>query len=100
MIKDLFEFYKIGKELGLTKKEISNVLFSRNKVAIIIFYLIILIFIAFWAISILILHVNITRNTYPAGAEYSSVKMKDFQKRRSRRKNEIKKPKRGKKRLL
>ncbi len=78
MIKDIIEFYKIGKELGLTNKEMNKVLFFNNSRYTLIFKLIIIIMISFWAISILILTAEISRNTYPAGTGYSTVRMKDF----------------------
>jgi len=79
MIKDIIEFYRIGKELGLTNKEMKNILFfNRKKFYSYIFQIVVLIMLVLWVITIFILQIEISRNTYPAGAGYSSVRMKDF----------------------
>lgn len=78
----MYQLFKIGRELGLTKKEIIRVLFldnTRNKVILVI--ILIIIFFIFGYFIILIVESAIS-NTYPTGARYSTVKLKDFDKKR------------------
>ncbi|MFX0038027.1 MAG: hypothetical protein ACFFCY_09510 [Promethearchaeota archaeon] len=78
MIKDIIEFYRIGKELGLTNKEMRKIFLIDKSKKLLLYRLIILIIIISWVICIIILKIGITRNTYPSGTAYSSVRMKDF----------------------
>ena len=80
-MKDIIQLFKIGNELGLSKKEIKKVLFydnSKNKVILliisIIFFSIVGYFIALFIESAI-------SNTYPSGTKYSTVKIKDFDKK-------------------
>ena len=83
MIKDIIEFYRIGKELGLTNKEMRSILFfNKKKFYCYVFQLTVIIMLVLWVITIFILQIEISRNTYPAGAGYSTVRMKDFKVRR------------------
>ena len=78
MMKDIIQLFKIGKELGLSKKEINNVLiFGNNKHALLYKNLLIISFI-FFGIMIIILGIDASSNTYAAGTFYSTVKIKDF----------------------
>jgi len=82
MMKDLIQLHKIGKELGLTKKEINKVLFydnTKNK-AILLIILIIIFSIVGYFIGLFI-EFTIS-NTYPSGTKYSTVKIKDFDKKK------------------
>jgi hypothetical protein len=82
MIKDIIEFFKIGKELGLTKRELSSLFFLKNSKhrTLSIFLLVILIIISITFISVIIVfyYINIERNIYASGTYYSTVKNKDF----------------------
>ena len=85
MIADLLKFYEVGKELGLTKKEITQIMiFDNSKYAylwrflLIIFMLLIMIG---WFNSLVFLTQKINENVYPAGTMYSTVKLKDFNKK-------------------
>jgi len=83
MIKDIIQLFKIGKELGLNKKEINRVLiFGNSKRTLLFISLLIISFIFFGIIIILgieaILRIEASRNTYASGTYYSTVKEKDF----------------------
>ena len=77
MFKDLYRFYEIGRELGLTKKEIKSLLlFGKSKHP---FLYAILLVLSIFVIGILIyIGISIERSTYAAGSYYSTVKKKDF----------------------
>ncbi|NVM45819.1 MAG: hypothetical protein HWN79_12965 [Candidatus Lokiarchaeota archaeon] len=81
-MKDLIQLLKIGKELGLSKKEVSKVLFfdnNKNRVIFLIFLIIIFSIAGYFIILIIKSTVN---NTYPSGTRYSTVKIKDFDKKK------------------
>ncbi len=82
MMKDLIQLHKIGKELGLSKKEVNKVLFydnSKNSVLLLII-LIIIFSIVGYIIGLFI--ESAISNTYPSGTKYSTVKIKDFDKKK------------------
>jgi hypothetical protein len=81
-MKDLIQLYKIGKYLGLTKKEVKEALFfdsTKNKVIFLI--LLIIVFSIVGYLLVLIVDSAIS-NTYPSGTKYSTVKIKDFKKKK------------------
>ena len=81
-MKDIIQLFKIGNELGLSKKEIKKVLFydnSKNKVILLIILIIIFSIVGYF----IVLFIESTiSNTYPSGTRYSSVKIKDFDKKK------------------
>ncbi|MFX1497350.1 MAG: hypothetical protein ACFFBH_07480 [Promethearchaeota archaeon] len=81
MIKDLFQFYTIGKELGLSRKEINSILlFNKRYPLILVIALIVIISVfavLFWNVT-LILYAKSTEPVYPRGTLYSSISIKDF----------------------
>ena len=80
-MKDLFQLHKIGKELGLSKKEINKVLFYdnvKNKVILLIISIIIFSIVGY---LVALLIESTISNTYPSGTKYSTVKIKDFDKK-------------------
>jgi len=81
VFKDIFQFYKIGKELGLTKKEINSTLLFKNRYPLILALMLIVILsvfaIFFWNAA-LILYAKSTEPVYPRGTLYSSINIKDF----------------------
>lgn len=81
-MKDLIQLYKIGKELGLSKKEINKVLFydsTKNRVVLLIISIIIFSIVGYF----IVLFIESTiSNTYPTGTKYSTVKIKDFDKKK------------------
>ena len=82
MMKDLIQLHKIGKELGLTKKEINKVLFcdnTKNRVILMIIYIILFSIVGYFIVIIIETAIN---NTYPSGTKYSTVKIKDFDKKK------------------
>jgi len=78
MMKDLIQLFKIGKELGLSKKEINKVLIFDNSKHILLYKSLLIISFIFFGIIIIILGIEASRNTYGAGTFYSTVKEKDF----------------------
>jgi len=78
MLENFFQLYNIGKELGLSKKEINRVfLFDDSRYPLFFKTLMIIIFI-FLGIFIIIIGIEASRHIYPAGTLYSTVKIKDF----------------------
>jgi len=85
MIVDIIKFYEVGKELGLTKKEIIQILiFDDSKYAYLWRFLLILFMLLIifgWFNSVIFLTRKINENVYPTGTMYSTVKHKDFRKK-------------------
>lgn len=82
MTKDLIQLQKIGKELGLSKKEVNKVLFygiTKNRVIFLIFAIIIFSIVGYF---IALFIESTISNTYPSGTKYSTVKIKDFDKKK------------------
>lgn len=90
MIDDIIRLYKVGKELGLTKKEINKVLlFDKSKRPIfynILLFLVLFLFLIFSLTFALITRSCINSNTYARGTLYSTIEIKDFQKESKNRK--------------
>lgn len=82
MFKQIFQLYKIGKELGLNKKEINKILIFDNTRHPILYLVLLIIAIVASGIIVIILGIVISRNVYPEGARYSTVKRKDFKRKR------------------
>jgi hypothetical protein len=81
-MKDLIQLHKIGKELGLSKKEINKVLFSdniKNRTILLIIFIITFSIVAYF-IGLFI--ESTISNTYPSGTKYSTVRIKDFDKKK------------------
>jgi len=82
MMKDIIQLFKIGKQLGLNRKEINKVLFydnTRNRVILLIISIIIFSIVGY--LVVLFIESSIS-NTYPSGTKYSTVKIKDFDKKK------------------
>ncbi|MFW9866608.1 MAG: hypothetical protein ACFFEN_10975 [Candidatus Thorarchaeota archaeon] len=81
MYKEIIQFYRIGKELGLSRRDINKILFTGSnnrhslRLSLIIFAIIASILIG---VLIIISGLSISRNTYPTGARYSTIKGMDF----------------------
>ncbi len=85
MLENFFQLVKIGKELGLSKKEINRVLlFGNSKYSILYILLIIATFIVVGIVIMIlgILGIQASRDVYPAGTLYSTVKIKDFKEKK------------------
>ena len=78
MLGDFFQLYKIGKELGLSKKEINRVFLFDDSRNPLLFKIILIIIFIFLGIFVIILGIEASRHIYPAGTLYSTVKIKDF----------------------
>jgi hypothetical protein len=82
MIQDIIEVYRIGKELGLSKKEISSLFFFENSkhrtMSTVLFIFLVVLTLTTLAVLILFAYIQIERNTYPTGTKYSTVRIKDF----------------------
>lgn len=99
MFKDLFQLYQIGKELGLTRKEINRTFFFKEESHSfknrIIFYTIILIIMILIGATIIFVTQLVssvtthTNNTYPSGTLYSTVKEKDFKSKNKKKRYNI-----------
>lgn len=82
MFKELIQFYKIGTEMGLNRKEINRIFLAEGKHSAIFILLIIFGAIATGvAIILAIIFASSKANVYPAGALYSTVRSKDFKKK-------------------
>ena len=90
MKRELFQLYKIGRELGLNKKEIDKVFFYDNfkdkHFGVIILILILTFVGSFIIVSIIVSSLSVPpyvpkNNTYAAGTFYSTVRIKDFDKK-------------------
>lgn len=75
---DLIQLFRLGMKLGLTKKEINRVLLFDNSKHTILYKCLLIISVFFFGIIIIILGIEASRNTYPSGTYYSTVKTKDF----------------------
>ncbi len=82
MFKQIFQLYKIGKELGLNKKEINNLLIFDNTKHPTLYLVLLIVAIVGTGIIAIILSIVISRNVYPQGTLYSTVKRKDFKRKR------------------
>ena len=82
MFKDFFQLYQIGKELGLNKKEIKSVFLFDNSKHYILYTILLIVSIVAFGILMIILGIQSYKNTYPSGSYYSTVKKKDFKRRR------------------
>lgn len=78
MFKDIIQFYKIGKKLGLSRKEINKIFIFNNTEHRTLYTILSIIGIILFGAVIIILGIFIARNVYPEGTLYSTVKEKDF----------------------
>jgi len=81
IFKEIFQLYKIGNELGVSRKEINNTLLFKNRYPLILALLLIIIIsvftILFWNIA-LILYAKSNEPVYPSGSFYSSININNF----------------------
>ena len=78
MLVNLFQLVKIGKELGLSKKEISKVLLFNDSKNPILYTILLVVAIVCTGIIVVFIIIVVSQNIYPAGTLYSTVKTKDF----------------------
>lgn len=82
MKREIFQLYKLGRELGLSKNEVKKALFHGNKKNKVIFLILLIIVFSIVGIFIVVLVETAINNTYPTGTKYSTVKIKDFDKKK------------------
>jgi hypothetical protein len=86
MIGDIIRIYKLGKELELTKKELNKFLLfdntKRSKKNTLLLFLVLLLGLIISIVIAFTLLSYVDKYTYPQGARYSTVKIKDFKKGR------------------
>ncbi len=85
MMKDIIQLFKIGKELGLSRKEMNKVLIFDNSKHTLLYISLLIISFIFFGIIIIILGIEAieaSRNTYASGTFYSTIKIKDFDKKK------------------
>ncbi len=78
MVANFFQLIKIGKELGLSKKEINKVFLFDDSRYPLLFKILLIIMSIFVSVFIIIIGIEASRHIYPAGTLYSTVKIKDF----------------------
>jgi len=83
MMKDIIQLFKISKELGLSKKEMNKILIFGNSKHTLLYISLLIISLFFFGIIIVlgIGAIEASRNTYASGTYYSTVKIKDFNKK-------------------
>ncbi|MFX0042855.1 MAG: hypothetical protein ACFE8L_08075 [Candidatus Hodarchaeota archaeon] len=82
MFKHIFQLYNVGKDLGLSKKEINKILIFDNTRHPTLYLVLLIIAIVAFGVIVIILGIVVARNVYPQGALYSTVKKKDFKRKR------------------
>ena len=81
MLNGLFKLYDIGKELGLSKKEINSVFLVNYNRQSLLYGIVLIIIASFVGVMIFLFLIEAAKNIYPANALYSTVKVKDFKTR-------------------
>ncbi|MFX1494841.1 MAG: hypothetical protein ACFFBZ_11210 [Promethearchaeota archaeon] len=86
MISDIIRLYRIGRELGLSKKDLNKILLfddtKRPKVNTLLLFLILFLGLILSMVIAFTLLSYVGKNTYPTGARYSTVRINDFKKER------------------
>ena len=91
MFNEIIQFYKIGKNLGIKKNEINGVFHDYThktsfRILLILISIVSYFILIFFLISLFLSNgINTPDSTYPSGTRYSTIKIKDFEK-----KNEVK----------
>jgi len=89
MIDNIIRLFQIGKELGLTKREISSLFLFKNPrhrtLSMILFIFLTVLTITTLSILIAYSFIQVERDTYPTGSKYSTVKIKDFRLKREKK---------------
>lgn len=82
MFKESFKLFQIGKELGLNKKEIKSIFLFDNTKHSILYTIILIVSIIAFGILIVYIGIQAFKSIYPSGTLYSTVKKKDFKRRK------------------
>jgi len=89
LIDDIIRLYRIGRELGLTKKELNKILLfdntKRPKVYTLLLFLILFLIFIFSIVSTFTIQNYVFKNTYARGTLYSTIQIKDFKKENKNR---------------
>lgn len=88
MFNEIIQFYQIGRSLGIHKNEINRVFHDKIhqtsfRILLILISIVSYFILIFFLISLFLS--NTPDSTYPSGTRYSTIKIKDFEK-----KNEVK----------
>ena len=84
-MREILQLYRVGRKMGLSNKEIDKIILSssyhRRIHFKIIFLILFIITSSFIGIMIAAFIETAMSNTYPTGTRYSTVKIKDFDKK-------------------
>ncbi|KKL21057.1 hypothetical protein LCGC14_2449260 [marine sediment metagenome] len=81
MFDKIFNLYKIGEGLGLSRKEINKVFLFDNSKHSLLYKILLIIVISFLGFLIVLVGIEISTHIYPAGTLYSTVRVNDFKKK-------------------
>ena len=84
-VMNFLQIYKIGKELGLSHKDISINLLFKNRYQFILGIILLIIFSVFFVLFFniaIMAYANRPDSIYPSGTLYSSVRLKDFKRKK------------------
>ena len=85
MFKDILRYYKLGKQLGLSRKEINKIFIFDNTNHPTLYLTLMIVGIILFGVVMVLLGVFIMQRTYlSSGALYSTVKEKDFKQKNLR----------------
>ncbi|MFX1476851.1 MAG: hypothetical protein ACFFCI_01850 [Promethearchaeota archaeon] len=83
MFKDILRYYKLGKQLGLSKKEINKIFIFDNTNHPTLYLILMIVGIIVFGVAMVFIGVFIVQKTYlSSGALYSTVKEKDFKQKK------------------
>ncbi|MFX1476852.1 MAG: hypothetical protein ACFFCI_01855 [Promethearchaeota archaeon] len=88
MFKDILTYYKLGKQLGLNRKEINKIFIFDNTNHPTLYLVLMIVGIigaVLIGVAIIIFGVYLSRNTYLTGTLYSTVSEKDFRRKREKK---------------
>jgi len=81
MFDKIFNLYKIGEGLGLSRKEINKVFLFDNSRHSLLYKILLIIAVSFLGFLIVLVGIEISKHIYPAGTLYSTVRVNDFKKK-------------------
>lgn len=81
MFDKIFNLYKIGEGLGLSRKEINKVFLFDNSKHSLLYKILLIIVVSFLGFLIILVGIEISTHIYPAGTLYSTVRVNDFKKK-------------------
>ncbi|MFW9896109.1 MAG: hypothetical protein ACFFD7_09930 [Candidatus Thorarchaeota archaeon] len=81
MLREIAQFYKVGKELGLKKGEIHQTFINSGNRSL-LFKLLLIFSLSLIAVFVIIAIFTASRSVYPSGTLYSSVMINDFKHRK------------------